>query len=1031
MTETSRRSSKQPDNVDPAGKERRSGDGNRVATRPYSSSQPDREVRELRALLQITKAASASLDLDTVLEQACRHSAQGSDCSGAFIVGYNRQSGVLHFMALWAPHLPKVARDRILNNQLHIDRDVAIAVQVVKTDEPIVVADSMNEPLLNQVWHDTIGPGSLIATPLHDNDGVSGALVLFEQFPEVPVPGADAPRQFTRSDVPFVSAVADQVSRAINNARQYSETERASTQRLAEIDALIETISDGIILLNTDQRVIRANRAVENMFGGKIPARAHTTEIAEIFQFATHDGQDFPADRLPGTGTLAGDPVREAEISILRPDGNRAFLSVTASPVVDSDGRPEGALLLYRDITSQVHRERQAAAFQTISQHLASSELDVDTVVDTVVERIAESIEPTFISLMLYDPDQHMLRRAAGWNLPAAWKNSTPLDLEGSSLSALAARLRLTVAVPDFEELPHELRPPLSDDDRTGSAIIVPLIARNELLGTLGYGRPGTYTFSDSEISFLEMIAAQCALTIHNAKLYQQRTEQQAFLAEVVDRLPASLIVFERFPREGPATDYRITMTNDSAGEFLTRIIGARQKTSIGGSVRRSNRSHPARELIGLLDAASEDGETRRFNELTADDVRSGRRYWSGTIVPLQSRATTGDLLLLATDVTEQVNTRRRIENLVQVAATHAAELEATVGAIADAVLVCDPDGKITLANHGALASYGVDSLAELEDIRTITERGLWRETSGQRIPIEENPLNRALRGETLQDDYIQFDHHFGRDVYRRTSGAPVRDAGNEIIGAVAVSTDITSLVELDQLKDEFFTIVTHELRTPLTTIKGYGQMLARQIESAGATQPRALTALREQSDRMERLINQLLDVARVDTDQLVIRPSEMDIVPLVTQIAADIGRETDLHQISVKGDGTSIVGLWDRDRLTQVFTNLLTNAVNYSPDGGPVEVTLRPHEHCVTVSVADRGIGIPADQLSQLFNRYSRLHTQPHHMTNGLGVGLYITKRIVDSHGGEIDVSSELGKGTTFMVRLPYRIPETVQRGE
>lgn len=1018
MTETSRRTSKQPNDNERAGRQRRAG----KAARPYASSQPDREVRELRALLQITKAASASLDLETVLEQACRHSAQGSDCSGAFILNYDRQSGALQYISLWAPDLPKIARERILGAQLHIERDTAIVVQVVKNEEPVVVADSLNEPMLHQLWHSTIGRGSLIATPLHDSGGVSGALVLFEQFPDEPVPGADPPREFTHNDVPFVTAVADQVSRAINNARRYSETERARTQRLAEIDALIETISDGIILLDTSQRVVRANRAVERMFGGEIPARSHTNDVAEAFQFATNDGQPFPEDRLPGIRALAGEPVSEAELSIQRPDGNRAFLSVTASPIVDSDGRLEGALLLYRDITTQVNRERQAAAFQTISQHLASSELDIDTVVDTVVERISESIEPTFISLMLFDPDQRVLRHAAARNLPDSWGNAEPLDLEGSSLAALAARLRLTVAVPDFDELPEDMRPSLNgNDDPTGSAIIVPLIARNELLGTLGYGRPGTYTFSDSEISFLEMIAAQCALTVHNAKLYQQRSEQQAFLAEVVDRLPASLVVFERFPRQGPATDYRITMTNASAAEFLNRIIGARQDTSIGASVRRTNRGHAARALIGLLDAASKDGETRRFDELTADAAHSGRRYWSGTIVPLQSRAMTGELLLLATDVTEQVNTRRRIENLVQVAATHAAELEATVGAIADAVLVCDPDGKITLANHVALASYGVDSLAELEDIRTITERGLWRDTGGTRCASDENPLSRALRGETLQDDYTQFDHQLGRDVYRRVSGAPVKDAENKIIGAVALSTDITSLVELDQLKDEFFTVVAHELRTPLTTIKGYGQMLVRQIESAGASPPRALTALREQSDRMERLINQLLDVARIDTDQLAVRPAEMDIVPLVAQIAADIGRETDLHQISVQSSESSCIGVWDRDRITQVFTNLLTNAVNYSPDGGPVEVTISRQEHCVTISVRDQGIGIPPDQISQLFNRYSRLHTQPQHITNGLGVGLYITKRIVDAHGGEIDVASELGKGTTFTVTLPF----------
>lgn len=1013
----------EPQTTGKSGRGRRSAA--RTTPRPYPANQRDREIRELRALLQITKAASASLDMETVLEQGCRHSAQGSDCSGAFILEFDRPGNQLRCTALWAPDLPHTARELLLATRYNLTSDTGIALRAVRYDRPIVVADSRNEPDMHDVWIRTVGRGSMIASPLHDGDGVSGALVLFEQFPDDLYPGDTPPRHFTDDDVAFVTAIAEQISRAINNARRYYETERDRSQRLAEIDALVETISEGVILLDTRQRVVRANKTLERMFGGEVKPRTLTTEVAETFKYSTNDGQRYPTDRLPGLRALQGETIRDAEILIQRPDGSHAFLSVTASPILDSEGRIEGALLLYRDITLQIHRERQAATFQTISQHLASSELDVETVVDTVVDRIAESIEPSFISLMLYDPVKNSLQYAAGRNLPEGWQDAPPLDLEGPSLASLAARLRLTVAVPDFNELPEGMKPG-PEEALSGSAIIVPLIARNELLGTLGYGRATPYTFSDAEVSFLEMIAAQCALTIHNAKLYEQRSQQQAFLSEVVNQLPASLAVFERFPNPGTPTDYRISMINASGRELLTKLLGDQHDVGTGASIRRTIRRQPARTLIEMLDSASVDGNVHQFNEVSTEDPSGTRRYWSGTIVPLKSRVQTGELLLLATEVTDAVNTRRRIENLVQIAATHAAELEATVGAIADAVLVCDPDGKITLANHVALASYGVDSLAELESIRNITDRALWRNTSGQRIAVEDNPLSRALRGETNQDDYTQFDHRLGRDVYRRVSGSPVHDTNGNIIGAVALATDITSLVELDQLKDEFFTVVTHELRTPLTTIKGYGQMLARQIEAAGASPPRALTALREQSDRMERLINQLLDVARIDTDQLMLRPAEMDIVPLIRQLAADIGRETDHHTITVSSDVSSIRGVWDSDRLTQVITNLLTNAVNYSPDGGEINVRIwQEQDGGVGFSVQDQGIGIPADQIPQIFARYRRLHARPGHITNGLGVGLYITRRIIDAHGGRIDVESEYGRGTRFTVRLPARVPE------
>src|SRR5690606_24328777 len=120
---------------------------------------------------------------------------------------------VLTYTALWAPDLPRTAREEILSTRLEIDHDQGIAVKVVQDDRPVVVADSNDEPGLHNVWHRTVGRGSIVATPLHNNDGVSGALVLFEQFPEEVVPGADEPRIFSEKDVPFVTAVADQVSR--------------------------------------------------------------------------------------------------------------------------------------------------------------------------------------------------------------------------------------------------------------------------------------------------------------------------------------------------------------------------------------------------------------------------------------------------------------------------------------------------------------------------------------------------------------------------------------------------------------------------------------------------------------------------------------------------------------------------------------------------------------------------------------------------------------------------------------------------
>jgi signal transduction histidine kinase len=354
--------------------------------------------------------------------------------------------------------------------------------------------------------------------------------------------------------------------------------------------------------------------------------------------------------------------------------------------------------------------------------------------------------------------------------------------------------------------------------------------------------------------------------------------------------------------------------------------------------------------------------------------------------------------------------------------------LEATVSAMTGAVTVADATGRLRLANSASLATFGVDSLAELLRTPAIEDRIHLRHTDGRAVLPVDRPLVRALGGETLQADYTLFHHVLGRDVHRRTSAAPVRDGAGDIIGAVAVETDITSLIEIDRLKDEFFSMAAHELRTPLTAIKGYVQILAKQLARTEPESPmieKSLTTLREQSDRMERLINELLDFARVESGQLAFHFSDFDLVSLIEETVTEAARATQRHWITLQTQHASIEGRWDRDRLAQVFANLLTNAIKYSPDGGPINVSVEwsgnPNDD-IAVAIRDEGLGIPAQDMPRLFTRYSRVGDGSHFHRSGLGIGLYITKEIVDSHGGRISVTSEANKGSTFTVSLPLQ---------
>ena len=836
------------------------------------------------------------------------------------------------------------------------------------------------------------------------------------------------------------------------NGRQQPSTSglpprRGTTRSLATVNLLLANVSDGVILLDGEGRIVDANDAAERLFGEPIEIGADPAWFIPRYKMATPDGAPLPADRLPSLRALAGESVRSAELSITRPDGSRVYVSLSASPVIVHGGI-DGVLLILNDISERVRRDREAAAFQTLSQQLATSELDLNAVYKTIVTRIAEITGARVVRLMLHDPASRALRRAAIQAVKGMPdEDAGPIALSELTLDALAARTRLPVVVPDFNEFPSSTRPTTSGaDPAPGAAIAVPLIVHSELVGTLSYDLAEPHIFDDAEIAFLGMIAAHSAVAIYNATLFQQRTRERAFLADIIDHLPAGLIVFDIvYPTargsRAPQTDYRVSMLNAQAMTYLpTRLVErtrTRRQGIVGLRLRRIATDVQSRRLVESLDQAFHGGEIVTGEEVSFGHDGSpdhGQTWWNGSIVPLRDRAgRVSELVLLATDITEQVTTRRRIEELVRIAGTRAAELEATVSAMTGAVTVSDASGRLRLANRASLATFGVDSLAELMRITGLEERILLRHTDGRPVLPTDRPLVRALGGETLQADYTLFHHGIGRDVHRRTSAAPVRDGAGDIIGAVAVETDITSLIEIDRLKDEFFSMAAHELRTPLTAIKGYVQILAKQLARAEAPSPmidKSLVTLREQSDRMERLINELLDFARVETGQLAFRYRDFDLVALIEETVAEAARATQRHRISLKTRHASIAGRWDRDRLAQVFANLLTNAVKYSPDGGTITVSIEwsgGSEDDVVVSIRDEGLGIPAEDLPRLFTRYSRVGDSSHFHRSGLGIGLYITKEIVDSHGGRISASSEPGHGSTFTVTLPLqprRIP-------
>jgi PAS domain S-box-containing protein len=233
------------------------------------------------------------------------------------------------------------------------------------------------------------------------------------------------------------------------------------------------------------------------------------------------------------------------------------------------------------------------------------------------------------------------------------------------------------------------------------------------------------------------------------------------------------------------------------------------------------------------------------------------------------------------------------------------------------------------------------------------------------------------------------------------------------------VTLDITVSRLQEERKDTFIGMASHELKTPLTTVKGFTQLLKRQLRKLDMRdQVTTLTKMEEQINSLNRLVSELLDVTRIQAGKLEYIWAEVNIDRLIREVT-DMHQQNCKHRIKVSGTiRRTITG--DRAHLSQVFTNLLTNAIKYSPYAKRVDVRLYQMPDVIQIKIQDYGMGIPQAEIPHIFERFYRVEAAKNRAIQGLGMGLYIAQEIVQQHGGKLSVESTEGAGSTFCVELP-----------
>ena len=441
----------------------------------------------------------------------------------------------------------------------------------------------------------------------------------------------------------------------------------------------------------------------------------------------------------------------------------------------------------------------------------------------------------------------------------------------------------------------------------------------------------------------------------------------------------------------------------------------------------------PVEEILGktpwdLYDAArarvimDQYEHVLKTGEVVVDETefpdRDRARFTHLHRVPLRNEA--GEVVAVVSssrDITEIKRQEAERERLLAEVRQHAAELDATISAIADGVVIYSPTGQILRMNPAAQRI--LDYSPEERRLSLAERLSLFRSESagGQVMRPEETAGWRALGGETVRGVVEVVRTRDGRDLWMSISAAPIRGQDGRLIGAVATYTDITGMRDLQERQEDLIRTISHDLRSPLTVIQGYSQMLFRSADKPDRVR-NAAECIYASMRRMDAMIQDLVFSARLESGQLHLDRQPVEVGSFLSTLLRHLQEAMGTERVEVRLEDDLYVADADPVRLERIMVNLLSNALKYSPAGSPVLVTAERAEREIKLSVVDQGPGIDPVDLPHLFERFYR--SQNAKMAEGLGLGLYISKGLVEAHGGRIWVESEPGRGSTFTFTLP-----------
>ncbi len=700
----------------------------------------------------------------------------------------------------------------------------------------------------------------------------------------------------------------------------------------------------------------------------------------------------------------------------------------------------------------------QLGALQEVGQAVSGT-LEIDALLDTVLEAVTSTVGFSYAMISLVDEEEEEVRAERGIGVSAEQIAGSRRTLDSSDIMADIVRTGKTEVIDGWDErFDREMYEELGHANLV--RVFAPLVARGKTIGLIeaGYPREIRTEITQDDIEVLQTFLAQASIAIDNARLFEEirrfseelermveaRTREledeknrlealHAITTELSSTLDLDEILLKTIDLASMATgrSFGMVLLRDlPSGDLVCRAM-----LDVGNILR------PGRQVIPLDQAEAlrrimEEREPLRIDDISADpglqkrlpELPAGAR--SVAAVPLVSAEEVVGIILLThaqagffdeeqvrllttlggevaaaihnaelyTYINEQA---LRLAEMVTYQQEEASKVRAILQSVADGVIVVDRASRILLCNPAAAQILSMERV-ELEGHSTLELPGLFQPGG---------VLAQGSRRVELPDRFIS------------SHVAPVvTDAGEEL-GSVYVIRDITREVEADRAKSEFISTVSHELRTPLTSIKGYVDLiLLGSVGDVSPMQRSFLDVVRANSNRLVELINDLLDLSRLDTGRIVLNREPIVLSDLLEEVVESARAEIERKQLSLEmAVSPELPTVYvDRKRIVQVLTNMVSNAYKYTPEGGRVEISAHSTDGYVQISVSDTGVGIAKEDMKKLFTRFFRADNPMRDEVGGTGLGLAISKSFVELHGGEMWVESQVGQGSTFTFTLP-----------